>query len=89
MRQQLNDAINDALSAKGFIGQVNEQQVNWLKSEGATSDDFNTAWSQFWDIKLIPAGAFPDRKEKYFLSEGVAQSDINLMELEFWQAQLP
>lgn len=82
---QQNDAVVTALSQEGYGNDFNTATVTWLNTNaGVNSQDYETAWNQYWDSLLIPAGAFNDRYSLWLSSLGFTQGSFDDQRLAYW-----
>ena len=84
----LQDAKHNTLRTQlGVEGTVNDLELLWLQSLGATSGNIVDAWWEVFDTATIPAGQFNDRAVAYIVSVVGAppSDDYNAHWLHYWQ----
>ena len=76
---QLNDCKYNALRALGFTGHINDMELAWLKSVGATANQINDAW-----LEVAGAGQYNDQVMAYMIAQGAVGEQFNDVQLSFW-----
>lgn len=77
----LNDAKYEKLITKVPAGTINDMELAYLKSLGATSNDLHSAW-----LEIAGSGStYNDARYNYFAANGGTGNDLNELELTFWQ----
>lgn len=69
-------------------GHINDLEVLWLQSQGATSRQIMDAWDQYFDLQGIAAGMHNDRKFAWLGAMGFTGS-LNDRELAFYCGVTP
>lgn len=75
----INDCKFNALRTLGFTGAINDMELAWLQSLGATSGQVNDAW-----LEVAGAGQFNDQVMAYMITEGAVGDQFNDVKLDFW-----
>lgn len=68
------DLKHATLRGLGFSGMLNEMEIAFFKSKGATSGQYNEAKMQWLVVKGQTSGAIDDRENKYLASLGYSGS---------------
>lgn len=88
LEQTVNDEkLNKLETALSKVGHISDLEVEWLQSlhVSVTSDNINTAWDQYFDSQLIPAGQRNDRAYAWLGGLGYTGT-ISKRWLDFWSA---
>jgi hypothetical protein len=85
----LSDARFDSLRSQGFTGAVSDMVLQWLKFNGATSNQYSDAWKEVLDIIQPPDPG--QRNDQWFdwlfiNGYGAPHKQINDMQIDFWEA---
>lgn len=76
---QINDCKHEALTLAGFEGAVNEQELAWLQSQGATSNQLNDAW-----LQVAGSGAINEQVMAYMVLAGAVGNSFSDVQKDFW-----
>lgn len=84
----INDSKYEALIGLGFTGQIQDMELAYLQTLGATSDDLNDAW-------LEVAGGTPNEDQyndailAYMLANGGTGDSYNDVQDSYWENLMP
>lgn len=76
----LNDAKYNKLITLVTPATIDDMELAWLKTQGATSDHINDAW-----FEVTGGPTITDGKYAYFAANGGIGNDINALEKTFWE----
>jgi hypothetical protein len=73
---QINDLKKVALTALGFTGALNDQELAFYRNKGATESQHNAAKQQWLSIKGFATGSLNDREYAYCGGTGTLNDRI-------------
>ena len=63
---------------------VPDMEIEWLQSQGATSNDRMDAWEEFLTIKGFPYTTYPDARRSWLESLGFTGATEDMLN-QYWQ----
>ncbi len=79
----MSSMIDDRHSCLGSSGAMLDEEIVWLRTNGATSTNKMDAWKEFLAIQGYPEGAFPDPRSAWLKSFGYTGTAEDML-AQFW-----